>query len=217
MKTIPPQKSPSKQQWHENRKPSTNKRINFFELAQSRHKLPLRKAQVAQRADTVLSRSNEDSPRKKAFTLHHWRRRKVNVSSSVTNNYCVEVKLRCLTMEGDGFGDHESNDGGLLARVMAAGFKGELTRFQAGVTSEISLMDAWYSQNDGSRQLPANYIVKGLCRRCCLPEIILRCMQASVSLAESGEANDHHDELIELVASGMLPLFSQQQLQVCCV
>ncbi|KAG0461712.1 hypothetical protein HPP92_022009 [Vanilla planifolia] len=137
----------------------------------------------------------------------------VNVSSSVTNNYCVEVKLRCLTMEGDGFGVHESNDGGLLARVMAAGFKGELTRFQAGVTIEISRMDAWYSQNDGSRQLPANYIVKGLCRRCCLPEIILRCMQVSVSLAESGEANDHHDELIALVASGMLPLFSQQQLQ----
>ncbi|KAL0907305.1 hypothetical protein M5K25_021705 [Dendrobium thyrsiflorum] len=137
----------------------------------------------------------------------------VNVSVSLTNNDCLEVALRCLAIEGDGLGLHESNDGGLLATVMAAGFKGELARFQAGVSLEISRMDAWYSDSDGSFQIPATYVVKGLCRKCCLPEIILRCMQVSVSLAESGESNDYHDELIELVASGMLGLFSQQQLQ----
>lgn len=54
---------------------------------------------------------------------------------------------------------------------------GELARFHAGVTMEISRLDAWYSNDDGSLTSPATYIVRGLCRKCCLPEIILRCMQ----------------------------------------
>lgn len=137
----------------------------------------------------------------------------VNVSISFTNSYCVEVRLRCLAIEGDGLGLHESNDGGLLAAVMAAGFKGELAHFQAGVTLEIYRIDAWYSDDDVSIQIPAAYVIKGLCRKCCLPEMILRCMQVLVSVFESGESNNHHDELIELVASVMLPLFSPQQLQ----
>lgn len=37
---------------------------------------------------------------------------------------CFEVALRCLAAEGDGYGLHEANDGGLLAAIMAAGFKG---------------------------------------------------------------------------------------------
>lgn len=44
--------------------------------------------------------------------------------------------------------------------------------------------------------------------------------QVSASLTESGESPDHRNELIELVASmqsGMLQLFSQHQLQVCCL
>nr|GEX86336.1 nuclear pore complex protein NUP107 [Tanacetum cinerariifolium] len=52
---------------------------------------------------------------------------------------------------------------------------------------------------------------------CCIPELILRCMQVSVSLMESGNAHESHDELIELVASsetGILHLFSQNQLQM---
>jgi hypothetical protein len=44
---------------------------------------------------------------------------------------------------------------------------------------EISRLDAWYSNKDGIVEFPATYIVKGLCRRCCLPEVILRCMQVS--------------------------------------
>ena len=44
---------------------------------------------------------------------------------------------------------------------------------------EISRLDAWYSDKDGTLECPATYIVKGLCRRCCLPEVILRCMQVS--------------------------------------
>ncbi|XP_020254733.1 nuclear pore complex protein NUP107 isoform X2 [Asparagus officinalis] len=140
----------------------------------------------------------------------------VNVSISPKDKYTLEVALRCLAVNGDGLGVHEANDGGLLATVMAAGFKGELKRFQMGVTMEISRLDAWYSDNEGSLENPAAYIVKGLCRRCCLPEMILRCMQVSASLAESGESPDHRNELIELVASaesGMMQLFSQHQLQ----
>ncbi|CAL5381076.1 unnamed protein product [Camellia sinensis] len=140
----------------------------------------------------------------------------VSVSISSTDNYCIEVVLRCLATDGDGLGPHGLNDGGILATVIAAGFKGELVRFQAGVTMEILRLDAWYSSKDGSLEGPATYIVRGLCRRCCIPEVILRCMQVSVSLVESGNPLESHDELIELVASpetGFLHLFSQQQLQ----
>lgn len=140
----------------------------------------------------------------------------VDVKISPSNNFCVEVILRCLAVEGDGLGPHELNDGGILATVMAAGFKGELSRFQAGVTMEISRLDAWYSNAEGSLKDSAAYIVRGLCRRCCLPELILRCMQVSVSLVELFEVPERHDELIELVAcpeTGFLHLFSQQQLQ----
>ncbi|KAJ7963320.1 Nuclear pore complex protein [Quillaja saponaria] len=140
----------------------------------------------------------------------------VNVSVSSRDKYCIEVVLRCLAVKGDGLGPHELNDGGILGTVMAAGAKGELPRFQAGVTIEISRLDAWYSDKDGSLDDQATYIVRGLCRRCCLPEVFLRCMQVSVSLAESGAPPDCQDELIELVASpetGFLHLFSQQQLQ----
>lgn len=48
----------------------------------------------------------------------------VNVAISARDNYCVEVILRCLAVEGDGLGLYERNDGGILATVMAAGFKG---------------------------------------------------------------------------------------------
>ncbi|KAL0429947.1 UNVERIFIED_CONTAM: Nuclear pore complex protein [Sesamum radiatum] len=121
-----------------------------------------------------------------------------------------------LGVDGDGLGPHDLNDGGILASVMAAGFKGELARFQAGVTMEISRLDAWYSSSDGSLEGPATYIVRGLCRKCCIPEIFLRCMQVSVSLVEYGYPPDVHHEFIELVTSpetDFLHLFSQHQLQ----
>ncbi|KAL7234916.1 hypothetical protein ACSBR1_018396 [Camellia fascicularis] len=81
---------------------------------------------------------------------------------------------------------------------------------------EISRLDAWYSSKDGSLEGPATYIMWGLRQRCCIPEVILRCVQVSVSLVESGNPPESHDELIELVASpeiGFHHLFSQQQLQ----
>ncbi|KAL0743683.1 hypothetical protein Bca4012_085196 [Brassica carinata] len=140
----------------------------------------------------------------------------VNVSISSRDSYCIEVVLRCLATEGDGLGPHNANDGGILSAVAAAGFKGELTRFQAGVTMDISRLDAWYSSKEGSLDTPATYIVRGLCRKCCLPELVLRSMQVSVFLMESGNPSEDHDELIELVASdeaGFLSLFSQLQLQ----
>ena len=39
--------------------------------------------------------------------------------------YCIEVVLRCLAVRGDGLGLSELNDGGILAGIMAAGFKGK--------------------------------------------------------------------------------------------
>lgn len=47
---------------------------------------------------------------------------------------------------------------------------------------EVLRLDALYSNEDGSLKDPAAYIVQGLCRRCCLPEVILRCMQVNTSL-----------------------------------
>ncbi|KAK4773488.1 hypothetical protein SAY87_028507 [Trapa incisa] len=140
----------------------------------------------------------------------------VKVHISPKDKYCIEVTLRCLAIEGDGLGVNRLNDGGVLATVMAAAFKGELPRFETGVTMEISRIDAWYSSKDGSLEGPASYIVRGLCRRCCIPELILRHMQVSVSLVECGMPPENHDEFIELVASnevGFLHLFSQHQLQ----
>lgn len=140
----------------------------------------------------------------------------VNVSVSAKDPCCIEVVLRCLATEGDGIGQHKLKNGGVLASVLAAGFKGELVRFQAGVTMEISRLDAWYSSSDGSLEGPATYIVHGLCRRCCIPEVALRCMQVSVSLMESGNPPESHDDLIELVScpeTGFLHLFSQKQIQ----
>ncbi|XP_047940183.1 nuclear pore complex protein NUP107 [Salvia hispanica] len=139
-----------------------------------------------------------------------------NVAISPGENSCIEVVLRCLATEGDGLGLHDLNDGGILATVIAAGFKGELARFQAGVTLEISRLDAWYSNASGSLDGPATYIVRGLCRKCCIPEIVLRCMEVSVSLMESGYRPERHHELIELVTSpetDFLHLFSKGQLQ----
>lgn len=46
---------------------------------------------------------------------------------SPKNNFCVDVMLRCLAVEGDGLGPHELNDGGVLASVMATGFKGMIS------------------------------------------------------------------------------------------
>ncbi|KAL6653596.1 hypothetical protein ACP70R_008520 [Stipagrostis hirtigluma subsp. patula] len=144
------------------------------------------------------------------------RQLKVDVQVSSKDPCCIEVALRCVAAEGDGYGLHEANDGGLLAAIMAAGFKGELNRFQPGVSMEISRIDAWYSDVNGSVESTAAYIIRGLCRRCCLPETILRSMQASISLSEAGDSLDYCDKLVELIASsetGIMHLFSQQQLQ----
>lgn len=48
----------------------------------------------------------------------------VNVSISSRDNYCIDVVIRCLAIDGDGLGPHDSNDGGILSTIMAAGFKG---------------------------------------------------------------------------------------------
>lgn len=48
----------------------------------------------------------------------------VDVKVSSKDPCCIEVSLCCLAAEGDGYGLHEANDGGLLAAITAAGFKG---------------------------------------------------------------------------------------------
>lgn len=50
----------------------------------------------------------------------------MNVAISPRDNYCIDVVLRCLAVEGDGLGPYELNDGGILATVIAAGFKGKI-------------------------------------------------------------------------------------------
>lgn len=62
-------------------------------------------------------------------------------------------------------------------------FTGELVRFQAGVTLEISRIDVWYSNSHGDLEGPAAFILRGLCRRCCIPEVALRCMQVVIFLS----------------------------------
>lgn len=49
----------------------------------------------------------------------------VNVSVSGKDPCCIEVVFRCLATEGDGIGSHNLNNGGMLASMLAAGFKGE--------------------------------------------------------------------------------------------
>ena len=49
----------------------------------------------------------------------------MNVTISPRDNYCIEVVVRCLAVEGDGLGSHQLCDGGVIGTVMAAGFKGK--------------------------------------------------------------------------------------------
>ncbi|EPS66094.1 hypothetical protein M569_08683, partial [Genlisea aurea] len=140
----------------------------------------------------------------------------VNASISSRDESCVEIALRCLAVVGDGIGSNDLNDGGILASIMSAGIKGELPHFHAGVTTEICFLDAWYSCADGSLEGQATYVTRGLCRKCCIPEMVLRCMQVAILLIKSGHPPNAHRELIELVGSsetGLLHLFSQPQLQ----
>lgn len=57
---------------------------------------------------------------------------------------------------------------------------GELPHFQVGYALEVAKVDAWYINAAGDLQEPAVYITRGLCRRCCVPEIILRSMQVDL-------------------------------------
>ncbi|GJZ74023.1 hypothetical protein Tco_0638169 [Tanacetum coccineum] len=52
------------------------------------------------------------------------------LSSSITL-LLIEVALRCLATENDGFGPNKHPDGGILAAVIAARFLSELARFQS--------------------------------------------------------------------------------------
>nr|GEW25915.1 nuclear pore complex protein NUP107 isoform X2 [Tanacetum cinerariifolium] len=86
--------------------------------------------------------------------------------------------------ENDGFGPNKHPDGGILSAIIAA--------------------EAWFSGSDGSLGNPATYILS-------------RSQNSFFSVCrESGNAHESHDELIELFVNsetGVLHLFSQNQLQ----
>lgn len=141
----------------------------------------------------------------------------VEVDTNRRDSNCVDLRLRCLPVLGDGLGSATGHDGGLLASILALAAKGEMPHFQSGLALEVVTMDAWCWDESVIHQSPATYILRGLCRRCCLPELILRCMQLKVFLAAYGGADpDEDDDLVDLVASketALHRLFSQRQLQ----
>ncbi|KAH7283518.1 hypothetical protein KP509_34G010900 [Ceratopteris richardii] len=90
-----------------------------------------------------------------------------------------------------------------------------MVHFQQGVSLEVFRLDAWYV-NKEERRIQATYICQGLCRRCCIPEVILRCMQVRVFLATSGIFSNEDDDLVDYVASSedaVHQLFTSKQLQ----
>eukprot|EP00252_Welwitschia_mirabilis_P023223 TRINITY_DN6524_c0_g2_i1.p1 TRINITY_DN6524_c0_g2~~TRINITY_DN6524_c0_g2_i1.p1 ORF type:complete len:680 (-),score=154.29 TRINITY_DN6524_c0_g2_i1:328-2253(-) len=140
-----------------------------------------------------------------------------DVSVSPKDEYCVNIILRCLAVEGDGLGECTTEDGGIIASVLADALKGELEKFVEGFALEVFQLDSWYTDNKGSHGAMAQYIILGLCRRCCIPELILRCMQMKVMLAnQTGDEFEYQNDLAELIASPdseICKLFSQKQMQ----
>ncbi|MCO5586181.1 hypothetical protein L7F22_040120 [Adiantum nelumboides] len=138
---------------------------------------------------------------------------KVHTMTSDIEN-CININMQCLAVGGDGI-DSINQDGGLLGAALATAVKGEMLHFQPGLALEVFRLDAWYVDKEGRRS-PAVYITQGLCRRCCLPELILRCMQLRVFLASSGIFSNEEEDLVEYVASSentAHELFSTKQLQ----
>ncbi|KAI5063312.1 hypothetical protein GOP47_0021859 [Adiantum capillus-veneris] len=143
----------------------------------------------------------------------HGRQVKVHTTASDVEN-CVNINMQCLAVVGDGI-DSIDQDGGLLGAALATAVKGEMLHFQPGLSLEVFRLDAWYVDKDGKRS-PAIYITQGLCRRCCLPELMLRCMQLRVFLASGGIFSTEEEDLVEYVASSeyaVHQLFSTRQLQ----
>lgn len=139
----------------------------------------------------------------------------VEISVNGVDENCINVHLQCLPVKGDGIGPCSGSDGGLLAAIMATAVKGEVDNFLVGVTLEVAQLNAWYIERDG-KHIPADYIVQGLCRRCCLPEIILRWMQMTVYLVDCEFFLTEEEELVESIASSeneLHRLFSCRQLQ----
>ncbi|XP_024516056.1 nuclear pore complex protein NUP107 [Selaginella moellendorffii] len=139
----------------------------------------------------------------------------VNVAVNPQNNMLLDIELKCAALEGEGIESLVSSDGGFLSAIMAAGIKGELPHFHPGVAIEVLRMDAFSIHSDGVRR-DAPFVARGICRRCCLPELVLRCMQirAWLPVSEMAASDDPEDDLIQLVASGALQgLFSGSQLE----
>lgn len=141
----------------------------------------------------------------------------VDVSINTKDGSLVDVVLACLSVKGDGLSSSTEYDGGLLASVMAYAVKGELPHFRVGLVLEVLRLDAFHVDGERSQRVQAVYISQGLCRSCCLPELILRCMEMRSALASGGGPVDEDSlDLLELVASKefeLYRLFSQRQLQ----
>jgi hypothetical protein len=92
---------------------------------------------------------------------------------------CVEPINKCFYFSSLVNADSVCTIWGLF--IMAANgewlFAGELPHFRVGLVLEVLRLDAWYVDGERSQHLQAVHITQGLCRRCCLPELILRCME----------------------------------------
>ncbi|CAM6108841.1 unnamed protein product [Calypogeia fissa] len=141
----------------------------------------------------------------------------VDVSINTKDGSLVDIVLGCLSVKGDGLSAITEYDGGLLASIMAYAVKGELPHFRVGLVLEVLRLDTFFVDGDRSQRVQAVYISQGLCRRCCLPELILRCMEMKSALASArGPVDEDSFDLLELVASKefeLYCLFSQRQLQ----
>ncbi|KAL9401835.1 hypothetical protein Peur_005684 [Populus x canadensis] len=68
----------------------------------------------------------------------------VNVTISPRDNYCIEIVLRYLAVEGDGLGSHQVNDGGVLVEntaVLSDEYSSSLNLESAAVRSSSSTLD----------------------------------------------------------------------------
>lgn len=140
-------------------------------------------------------------------------RRQLQVEARVhpTDRGQLELALQCLSTGRDHV------DGGLLAALLAVGVKGELPRLPLGTALQVTHVDAWELVPPGPLRVQAPHVARSLCRRCCLPQLVLHCLQMHAYIAAAGRHDEIRDQgVVELLAAGpgrLHDLFSAHQLQ----
>eukprot|EP00897_Mesotaenium_endlicherianum_P006682 jgi/Mesen1/6041/ME000308S05236 len=134
----------------------------------------------------------------------------VEVGAHPRDDSQVLVAMRCTPEEGATWPGTSELDGGLLAAVLCNAIK--------GTTLQVTRVDAWavVGPTDQAVVMPA--VVRGLCRRCCLPELALRALQMVVYLVAAGRSGEaaKGTALLELCAqspANLSSLFTSRQLQ----